>query len=161
MKRLKYLAFALGIIFLSVYLYQNFIYYMIPFNPIEEYATESTVDFHLTQNLSDGEEVNAKSHDQKTCNLILEYLSNLKLKPLKHKDARNALAKKENETYLTGMLKFDQSREIFISDLFLDDPDVLHISSSTAGFKGEGYYKIVDSTFDYDYIINLIGKEEK
>ncbi|WP_371069445.1 hypothetical protein [Sediminibacillus sp. JSM 1682029] len=161
MKRLKYLAFALGIIFLSVYLYQHFIYYMIPFNPLEEYATESPVDFHLTHNLSDGEEINAKTHDQKTCDLILEYLGNLELKPLKDKDARNALAKKENEGYITGMLKLDQSREIFISDLFINDPDVLHISSSIAGFKGEGYYKIVDSTFDYDYIMELIGNEEE
>ncbi len=161
MKKMKYFVLALGIIFLSVYLYQHFIYYMIPFNPIEEYAAESPDDFHITQNLPDGEKVNAKSHDQKTCDLILEYLSNLKLKPLKDKDARNALAKKENEAYITGMLKLDQSREIFISDLFIDDPDVLYISSSIAGFNGEGYYKIVDSTFDYDYIIDLIGNQEE
>ncbi|SDK47294.1 hypothetical protein [Sediminibacillus albus] len=159
MKKMKYLAFAIGIIFLSVYLYQNFIYYMIPFNPIEEYATESPVDFHITQNLPGGEEVNAKSHDPKTCDLVLEYLSNLNLKPLKDKDAWNALSKKENETYLTGMVEFDQSGEIFISDLFIGNPDVLHISSSIAGFKREGYYKIVDSTFDYDYIIDLIGNK--
>lgn len=160
MKKIKYLAFAIVIVLLSIYLYQSFIYDKIPFNPIKEYTSESLVDFHITQNLPDGESVSAKSHEPDTCDLALEYLSNLKLIPLKEKKTREMLSDKENDTYLKGMLKFNQSGEIFISEIYTDDTTVLYISSPIAGFKGEGYYKIVDSTFDYNYIFELISDTE-
>lgn len=161
MKRMKYLAFTIGIVLLSVYLYQSFIYYKIPFNPINEYASDSLVDFHITQNFPNGESVNAKSHESKTCDLVLAYFSNLILIPLKDKAALDALSEKGNGTYLTGMLEFNQSREILISDIFIDNPTVLRISSPIPGFKGEGYYKIVGSKFDYNYIYDLISDTEE
>jgi hypothetical protein len=157
MKSIKYLVFMIGLIFLLVSLYQNFIYYKIPFNPINEFVNESLVHFHITENLPNGEGVNTKCDDPDTCGLILDYFSNLKLIPLKDKAAREVLSKQGNETYLTGMLEFNQSMKILISDIYLDNRTVIRISSPLAGFKGEGYYKIVDSKFDYNYIINLIG----
>jgi hypothetical protein len=162
MKRIMYLVLALCIVvLLSVYLYRNFIYYKISFNPIKEYASESLVDFHITKNLPNGETVNAKCHKSNNCDLVLEYFSNLKLIPLKDKAALAARSKKGNGAYLTGMLEFNQSREILISDIFIDNPTVLYISSSTPGFKRQGYYKIVGSKFDYNYIYNLIGDIEE
>ena len=161
MKKLKYLVIAIVVVILSVYIYKNFIYYRIPFNPIKEYTAESLVDFHITQNLDNGKKISAKSHNPDTCDAILEYFSSLKLMPLTDKAAQKALSKNGNETYITGMLKFEQSGEIFISDIFKKTPNVIHISSSIDGFKGEGYYKIVDSKFDYKYIIKLIDNNEK
>ncbi|MEK5391440.1 hypothetical protein NSQ59_13830 [Margalitia sp. FSL K6-0131] len=161
MKRFKWLAFGLCIvILLSLYLYQNYIYYKIPFNPIKEYASESLVDFHITKNLPNGEPVNGKCHESKTLGLVLEYFSNLKLIPLKDNDKLTLSPNKGNGTYLTGMLEFKQSTKIFISDIYIDNPTVLYIGSTTDGFKGKGYYKIVDSKFDYDYIFDLIGDNE-
>lgn len=158
MRKVKYLVIAIGVIILSVYIYKNFVYYTIPFNPIKEYATDSLVDFHITQNLDDGKKISAKSHNSDTCDAILEYFSSLKLMPLTDKAAKKELAKNGNKTYITGILKFKHSGEIFISDIFTENPNIIHFSSSINGFKGEGYYKFVDSKFDYNHIINLIQK---
>lgn len=160
MKKNKYFAFALVIVLLlSVLVYKSFIYYQISFNPIKEFASESLVDFHISKNLPDGESVNAECHDENTCGKILEYLSNLKLVPLKDRVAQDML-NYESETYFNGMLKFNESEVIFISDISIDTPNVLRISSSITGFK-DGYYKIKDSKFDYDHIYEWIsdGKE--
>lgn len=132
---------------------------MIPYNPIKEYATESQVDFHITKNLPDGEGVNAKCHDANTCGIVLEYLSDLKLIPLKDKTAQKML-NYENATYFNGMLKFNESEKIFISDISIDTPNVLHISSFITGFK-DGYYEVVDSKFDYNYIYELISDNKE
>ncbi|MCG3088938.1 hypothetical protein [Sporosarcina cyprini] len=96
MKKITYVIFATGILLLlAIFIYQNFIYYKIPFNPIKEYASESLVDFRLTKNLSGGETVSAKSQQSSTCNLISDYFSELKLIPLKEQDAQRMLSKKE------------------------------------------------------------------
>ncbi len=156
MKKNKYLAFAIVIvILLSVFVYKSFIYYQISFNPIKEFSSESLVDFHISKNLPDGESINAGCHDENTCGKVLEYLSNLKLVPLKDKVAQDML-NYEGETYFNGMLKFNESEVIFISDISIDTPNILRISSSITGFK-DGYYKIKDSKFDYEYIYELIS----
>jgi hypothetical protein len=158
MKRIKWLVFALCVVvLLSVYLYRSFIYYKIPFNPIKEYASESPVGFHISKDLPNGKTVTAHSNDSKNVGLVLEYLSNLKLIPLKDNDKQTLPPKKGNGTYVNGMLEFDQSRKIFINEIFIDNPTVLRISTSIHGFNGDGYYKIVGSKFDYNYIFDLIG----
>lgn len=158
MKKIKYLAFGISIVLLSFYLYKNFIYYSIPFNPIKEYASESKIDFFMTKNIPDGEGINTKCKDTNTCDLVLEYFSDLKLVPIKDKAAYE-MFKYENSTFYTGMLTFNESDKILISDISIDSPNSLHISSSIDGFKS-GYYKIVDSAFDYNYIYNLISETE-
>lgn len=160
MKNITYVIFATGILLLlAIFIYQNFIYYRIPFNPIKEYASESLVDFRLTKNLSGGETVSVKSQQSSTCNLILDYFSELKLIPLKEQDAQRMLRKKENDTYLTGMLTFNNSGEILLSDIFLDTPNILYIGSSITGFK-KGYYKVMDSEINYNYLYDLITDTE-
>ncbi|WP_342536428.1 hypothetical protein [Sporosarcina sp. FSL K6-3508] len=159
MKKLLYSSFAIVLVLLSIYLYKGFIYYQIPFNPIKQYASEPNVDFYITKNLPDGDGVNAKCEDANTCGLILEYLSNLKLKPLKDKAAQ-AMLNYENATYYNGALRVNESEMIFISDISIDTSNILRISSSITGFK-DGYYEIVDSTFDYNYIYGLINETEK
>lgn len=119
------------------------------------------VDFHITQNLPNGESVSAKCHEMDTCDLVLEYLCDLKLIPLKDNKAQKMISDKEHDTYLTGMLKFTESEEIFIKDIYTDNPTVLYINSANSRSKREGYYKIVDSTFDYNYIFELISETEE
>ncbi|WOV83046.1 hypothetical protein PGH26_08850 [Sporosarcina jeotgali] len=159
MKKMKYLAFAIVLALISIYLYKGFIYYLIPFNPIKQYASESNVDFYITKNLPDGDGVNAKCEDANTCGLVLEYLSDLKLKPIKDKKAQ-AMLNYENATYYNGALRFNELDMIFISDISIDTPNILRISSSITGFKN-GYYEIVDSKFDYNYIYDLISETKK
>lgn len=156
MKKFKYLIFLLILVLLSLYIYQNYIYYKIPYNTIAEYSTETLSSFHITKNLSDGEGVTAKSNDINACNKILKYFSELKLLPLKDKAAWNESFNQESSTYFTGMLSFNQSDEVYISDILLDNLTILRISSNIPGFH-EGYYKIIGSKFDYNYIYDLIS----
>jgi len=159
MKRFKYLTLALVLVFLLVFFYQNYVYYKIPYNPINKYSSETLTSFHITKNLPNNEEISKKTHDLNTCKLILKYFSNLQLTPIKDKLALDALSIQGNETYFTGMLEFNQSEKIFLKDIFLEDLTVLYISSDTPGFH-EGYYKITDSKFDYNYIFDLISNSE-
>ncbi|MFC5604556.1 hypothetical protein [Sporosarcina koreensis] len=159
MRKIKYLTFAIIIVLLSLYLYENFIYYRFPFNPIKEYTSEPNIDFYFSRNLPNGEGITTKCQHANTCGLVLEYLSDLNLMPLKDNAAQGML-KYGNVTYFTGMLKFNESDKIFISDISIDTPNILRIYSPINGFKG-GYYKIMDSKFDYNYIYNLTGDTEE
>lgn len=133
---------------------------MVPYNPIKEYASESLVDFHFTKNLPNGESDSVKCQDTNTCDEALKYLSELKLVPLKQKAALERFSNQERSTYFTGALEFEQYDVILISDILASNPTYLYFSSQITGFKG-GYYKIVDSTFDYDYLYELINKTEE
>ena len=159
MKIFKYLAFGIVIVFLSIALYRNFIYYTIPFNPIKEYESESKFEFYITKNLPDGEGINTSCQDTEACGSVLAYLSNLNLKPLKDKAATELITYDSN-TYFTGMMKLSETEKIFISDISVDTPNILHLNSSIPYFKS-GYYQIEDSTFDYDYIYELIGNKNE
>lgn len=156
MKKFKYLISVIILVLLYIYLYQNYIYYKISYNPISEYSAEDLSSFHITKNLSNGGEESVSSSDSNICDLILKYFSELKLQPLKEKAAWNEYFKQENSAYFTGMLSFNQSDKVYISDILSDNLTILRISSNIPGFK-EGYYKIIDAEFDYDYIYNLIG----
>lgn len=158
MKSYKYLIFLLILVLLSVYIYHNYVYYKIPYNPIAEYSAEALSSFHITKNLSNGEGITAKSNDLNTCKKILKYFSGLKLLPLKDEIAWSENFSQENSTYFTGMLSFSQSHKVYISDIVLDNLTILRISSNVPGFH-EGYYKIIGSKFEYNYIYDLIGNQ--
>ena len=44
---------------------------------------------------------------------------------------------------------------IYISEIYLDDLTIVSIRSNIPKFRN-GYYKIIDSKFDYEYINDLI-----
>lgn len=158
MKKWKMVSFMLVIALLSIYLYKSDIYYRIPFNPIEEHAAASGTKVYLTKNLPDGNETSVKCEDASTCDRVMEYISGLNLVPVKEKKAHNLLTYK-GKTYYTGMLKVNKSDNIFLSDISEDTPNILHIASSIPGFKS-GYYQVKDSTFDYDYLFDLMSTGE-
>jgi hypothetical protein len=83
MKKFKYLFILTisGLLFL--FIYQNYIYYTIPHNPISEYEKKPT-NFHITINLPQGEHESLKSSDMHTCNLIFKYFSDLNLTVERH-----------------------------------------------------------------------------
>lgn len=155
MKKFKYLCTALIMVLLSVYLYQIYIYYKIPYNPISEYATTPS-GFHITNNLADGKEVTVKTHDLDACDSIYKYFRGLELVPLKDKEAY----KQESQTYFSGMFEFTQAENLHFNEINSDNMSILYISSNRPGFHG-GYYKIIGSEFDYEYIINLINISQK
>ena len=159
MKKFKYLLIVLILVFLSLYLYQNYIYYKIPYNPISKYAATPS-GFHITKNLPNGEEVSVKSHDVDACNKALKYFSDLKLVPLKNKAAWNENSKQKSQTYFSGMFEFTQSNSLSINEIYLDNLTILYISSDKPGFHN-GYYKIVGSEFDYKYIYDLIDNSKE
>jgi len=159
MKKYVHLIFLLVLILLSVYIYQNYVFYKIPYNPIAEYSVENLSSFYITKNLSNGEGITIKSNDLDTCNKILKYFRELKLIPLKNKTASNENFTEEDSIFFTGMLTFGQSDKVYISDLMLDNLTILYISSSISDFH-DGYYKIIDSKFDYNYIFDLIAQAE-
>ena len=113
----------------------------------------------MTENLPDGEGIHASCHDTEACGLVLKYLSNLELKPITDKNAYDVMSF-ENSTYFTGMLKFNDSEMIFLSDISIDTPNILRLSSPIPGFRS-GYYEVVDANFDYDYIHGLIGNKKE
>ena len=132
MKKILYLVMAIIIVSLSsIYIYTNFIYYNISYNPIEEYKSESYVEFIITKNLPEGEETNVKCQDPNACKKVLEYLGSLNLKPLKDKTAIE-MQNNESNTFYDGRLKFGESvasDTILISDISIDTPDIIRISS--------------------------------
>lgn len=156
MKKMKYVVLFIVVLLLSFYIYKSFIYYAIPYNPIKEYESESLVDFHFTKHLPNGESVVVKCQDTNNCDESLKYLSELKLVPLKQKAALKKFSKQEDTTHFTGVLEFDQHNMILISDILAGNPTFLRFSSNITGFK-EGYYKIVDSDFNYNYIFDLLN----
>ena len=101
-KMMMYSAFAIVLVLLSIYIYKGFIYYMVPYNPIKEYDSESLVDFHFTKNLSNGESDTVKCQDTDACDEALKYLSDLKLVPLKQKEALKRFSKQESSPHLQG-----------------------------------------------------------
>lgn len=58
------------------------------------------------------------------------------------------------------VLEFKHHDVILISDILASNPTFLRFSSQIPGFKG-GYYKIVDSRFDYDYLYEVISKTQE
>lgn len=158
MKKWKIISFMLVIALLSIYLYKSDLYYRIPFNPFEEYVAQSDTKVYMTKNLPDGNESSVKCEDTSTCDRIMEYLSGLNLVPLKDKKAYDLLMF-DGKTYYTGMLKLNESDKIFLSDISEDTPNILLITSSIPEFKS-GYYQVKDSTFDYDYLFDLMSEEE-
>ncbi|RKD20889.1 hypothetical protein SAMN02745883_01634 [Caminicella sporogenes DSM 14501] len=158
MKKFKYSALVLIFFLLSFYLYENYIYYKIPYNPLVEFSTvpigckfdinssKDTVSSKINHNLDD----NA---------LVFEYFRNLKLIPLKEKKHKDEIYNHEIDIYYSYVFEFGPPNHYFliINEIWLDNLTILYISSKKPGFR-RGYYKIIDSKFNYKYVNNLIDK---
>lgn len=159
MKKFKYIFFILILVLLSRYLYKNYIYYKIPYNPISRYKTVPN-GFHITKNLPNGKDTTLITHNLKDCKLILQYFSGLKLIPLNYDSALTSINKHKNQPYFTCAFDFNESEYLFVDEIYIGNLNIIYISSNKPGFN-RGYYKIIDSKFNYNYINKLTTGSQK
>jgi hypothetical protein len=163
MKIFKYLFIALIVFIILIFLYKNYIYYLIPYNPFVEFSEDELKTFRFEEynSFEPSESVHMKSNNLENNKLIFQYFRNLKLKPVRS----NII-----EEGLNGNIVYSMSftfgapsyGRIFINDLFLEEPSFFRISFSDNRLKNkEGYYQIIDSEFDLNYIKTLINNGEK
>ncbi|KAB3530478.1 hypothetical protein F8154_13845 [Alkaliphilus pronyensis] len=167
----KYVIIGIVLLLLGKIIYQNYIYYLIPRNPISdiEMGIPSTIhcmDYRHRTNLDDS--FIGRSENKDNNELILKYLSDLDLIPIKRKRNDNIQSEDLKFNY---MLSYDtrSNSKVFINYISSGDLSILNISSnrSISGFsrryhkvRNSGYYKVRNSEFDYKYINNLIGKSQ-
>ncbi|MCY6485435.1 hypothetical protein OW763_13960 [Clostridium aestuarii] len=159
MKKFKYLII-LFVVFLSLlHFYENYIYYKIPHNPLTEISQDIPKKCYFTEYYSNNE-IDKTSHNSNTNALIFKYFKNLKLIPLKERNEETC--KHETDDYFSYWFQFyseSDSYYIFITEIFKDNLTVISIRSDKPRFPN-GYYKISDSKFDYNYVNNLIINSE-
>jgi hypothetical protein len=158
MKKFKYLFIVLILFFLLIYFYQNHIYYLIPYNPLED-ITDNPTSCHFDLNHSNGVSTKA-SHNLNNNILIFKYFSDLNLIPLKEKINKEEIYKHKTNIHFSYSFRFSPQTSptyyyIFIKEIWLDNLSILSIRSNKPGFHN-GYYKIIDSKFDYRYVNDLI-----
>lgn len=160
MKKIKYLFITLTFIFFATIIYQNYIYYTISNNSLSKRSVEpitcSVTDYN--PNLSENNSENSKfenTSNSKDCSAIFKYLKDLNLKPMKSKDF----------DYSTMNLRYDIRLDSPDNDnltilVWLDDLSSIYIDSEKPDLP-RGYYKIINSEFNYKYINNLIANSEE
>lgn len=160
MKRLKYLFYVL-ILFLLLNFYQNYIFYRIPYNPLAELSTDIPTKFYLNLNGPNGVTLSKSSYNLDDNTLIFDYFEKLNLIPLKEKRHRDEIYKHDTESYYSCGFRFGDLKYsfVYITEVYLDDLTVLSIRSDIPKFKN-GYYKIIDSKFDYEYINSILNSSQ-
>ncbi|SKC85440.1 hypothetical protein [Maledivibacter halophilus] len=159
MKKIKCLFILLIFSILLVYFYENHIYYLIPYNPLDELDSDTLVTCYVRVN----GDSKIKSHNPNNNALIFKYLRNLNLRPLNlnKKENRDKFLKHNYNTYYSYKLEFGPpTYYVHIDDIWLDNPTFVYIGSSKLGFRN-GYYKIIDSKLDYMYVNELINDSKK
>ena len=148
--------------FLLIYFYQNYIYYKIPYNPLVELITDTPTSCYLKEYHPNNKMIDKSSHNLKSNTLISKYFKDLNLIPLKKEANRNEIFNHKNDTHFSYMLKIGPSPNynVFISEIWLDNLSILSIRSDKLGFNNNGYYKIIDTKFDYKYVYDLITNSQ-
>lgn len=160
----KYLLLVILGILIMIYICKNFFSVKKPF---ENFNSQDLKSIDITEfnpgkdNFFRQKEITDKEKNKK----ILEYFKSLKLKKSSiNKYYSNMKTKTKDETRILITFKFDK-KVIFISDLFLKEPDYFFISIFNIE-KLENkdkthsiYYKILKNKIDYDYINKIIKGE--
>lgn len=162
MKKNKKFFIALIFILFTVFIYKNFVYYVIPSNPLAKSFT-TPLFCSVTKQEPDalgsiGKPENVKyinTSALEECSAILEYISSLKLKPLKQKDSGYGSV---NLTYNIRLSSPED--DLIMIFVWLDDLSTIYIGSDKPDFP-EGHYKIVGTKFDYEYINSLIENSDE
>lgn len=150
----KYILAILLLLSILPNIYQNYIYYKIPTNPLMEINEDNLVKCYFTDDSSDLS-IDKSIDNVKNNTLIFEYFCSLKLVPLNEKRNKDEIYKHLNSTFFSYGFNFENpSYYIFINEIWLDNLTILSIRSNKLNFK-EGYYKIIDTEFDYNYINGL------
>lgn len=151
----------LTLIFFSILLYKNYFYYQMSYNPIARQSSELSDSTYTEYNPDyssfynkQGSKLSGVTRSKTTNTSIYEYISGLELKPSKEEKSHYII----KGEYLLGFnspVKHD-----IVINIFSDDLSIIQILSTRYGFR-EGYYKITNDTFDYEYINRLIENEER
>lgn len=144
-----------------LYLYHHYIYYLIPYNPLVELTTDPPIscDFRLEGprgTVYSGSNDNLKDHP-----LIFKYFCDLKIIPLKEEFHWDEIHGHESDYFYSYHFYFGHPTYsyVFIKEIWLDDLAIFYISSDIPRFK-DGYYKMIDGKFDYQYINKLITSKQ-
>lgn len=141
-----------------MYFYQNYIYYLIPYNPLDV-ITDNPHSCHFSLHYSKGGSTKA-SYNLDNNTLIFKYFSDLDLIPLKEETNKELIYEHETDLHFSYRFRFNPSTSstnyrVIIDEIWLDNLSVLFIRSNKPGFHN-GYYKIRDSRFDFRYVNDLI-----
>lgn len=143
------------LIFLSIFIYNNYIYYKIPYNPIAKYSPNDPSSFSIEKRFTNGESsMMFTKRNSKYNKIILEYFSNLELVPIKNMNISL------DQIYFINFIEFDFSKYIIIRNIFIENLNIIYISSNIDGLNS-GYYKIINSEFDYEFIYKQIRMSNK
>ncbi len=157
--KLKWLSIIIIILVIGTFIYQNYIYYMIPKNPLVKLDSYTLKEFWIDEHTSENVNV-LKCNDISTNNLIYKYIKDLELIPTKERSIYVS-----EEIYYRGQFEFEEKDMlsdyyyITISDLCSKSMDIIRLSSNIRRFP-KGYYKILDTEFDYEYIKDLIDNSQ-
>lgn len=155
MKKNKYIIIALVCILLSPFLYKYFLYYKIPNNPLVKLSSDA-VSCSFTEIKYDPEEYKHHfNYHSLDCSVIFNYLKDLKLKPLKNEDYSSVYDIIKPDYYYSIKLSEPDWKYDLNIKLWLKDLSVIYINCNKPGFKS-GFYKLIDSEFDYKYLNDLI-----
>jgi len=134
----------------------------LPHNPIANLDIGIPTTIHYMEH-SDKSNVNdvmiGYSKNKHNNELVLKYLSELDLIPIKETDKLNS-----KDYHFNYMLKYDTQVDYNISIDYISSEDltILHISANQPVLDGNsGYYKIRGDEFEYKYINNLIDDMQK
>lgn len=141
-------------------IYDSFIYYLIPYNPLEAIETNSVLKgkFELFSH-SDGLHFRG-IEDPDELNPIFGYFKGLNIKPITLKTHNKIISKSKCDVMYSFIFwyispKDNHKYHIRIGEIYIDELTALYIRSSEPRFK-TGYYKIIGSKFDYMYFKKLL-----
>lgn len=160
MKKNKYIIIALVCILSLPFLYKYYLYYKIPYNPLVKISSDVMSCSGIQYENPPQDVISYISTHSQDCSVIFNYLSDLKLKPLKYEDYSTSFdIVKVDYRYFLSFTQPDLYYDLSIS-AWDKDLSIIYISSNKPGFK-EGYYKVTDSEFEYKYINELLSLQMK
>lgn len=166
MKWLKYIFMFLVLSALSINVYQNFIFYQIPYNPLSDLPKEDPNEYYISRFYFDKDDVDEAMQYQRTeekenCKKAFEYFKNLKLIPVKDSEKIYQM-EREGDFDLNYNLSFEQNMKsphyLHIKEIGVDDIKFLEIRCDYKGFY-DGYYKITNKNekLNQEYLESLIN----
>lgn len=167
---LKIIIIAFVVIMSLRLIYVEYVFYLIPYNPIEDYYDDVPI-YNIYYSFEDENSIEysysySTKRENTKCNneIIFDYFKDLELIPLTNKKYMKQIVPTiENGDRIEYMFSFKikdgiNYKTLHVNHIFLDNLSVIRITSDIPSFN-DGYYRIIDDEFDYDYVNKLIKGE--
>ena len=162
MKQKRYIILLVILIFISPSIYQNYLYYKIPYNPTTKIPTEKlkSIQYHLcdylqyNKDMAHEEEgyVYYNSTNREVFFKICDYLRKLKLKPIK--EGSIDIYESKYVYKISSYHPYDYDIYVLVSQ---NDLSKVYIKvEGIKNLKLQTSYQITNGEFNYEYINNLI-----